>query len=229
MLKRHDVLFENKKQLEDGCIMDIIYTIGHSNHEWQEFIKLLNLHKITTVIDVRSSPYSKRFPQYNKDELKINLTKSRIEYNLFGEWFGARQPDKEYYTSDGWLNYSQFTKSLIFNEGVNRLDIILSKGQNPVLMCAEKDPFNCHRAIMVSRALSLKGYDVRHILEDGRLCYQADLDTRLLDKYYPKRDEGSIFDIIDGEKDTETLIAEAYSKRNEAIAWRMENNEDDSD
>ena len=144
--------------------MDIIYTIGHSNHEESKFISLLQMHKIDVVLDVRSSPYSQRFPQFNREDLKNALAISKLEYASFGEWFGARQPDKAYYTSDGWLNYLLFTKSLIFNEGVNRLDIILGKGQTPALMCAEKDPFNCHRAIMVSRALSLKGYEIRHIL-----------------------------------------------------------------
>jgi exoribonuclease R len=72
----------------------------------------------------------------------------------------------------------------------------------------------------------LKGYEIRHILEDGKICTQYELDIRLLNKYFPRRNEGSIFDIIDGEKDTDTLIAEAYLIRNEAIAWRMENNEE---
>lgn len=206
--------------------MDIVYTIGHSNHEENAYIKLLHMHKIDIVLDVRSSPYSQRYPQFNKDDLKSALAKHKIEYASFGEWFGARQPDKAYYTSEGWLNYVVFTKSLIFSEGVNRLDIILGKGQNPALLCAEKDPFNCHRAIMVARALSLKGYEIRHILEDGTILTQAELDMKLLNKYFPKRDEGSIFDLIEGEKDTEILIAEAYYKRNEAIAWRMENYEE---
>jgi uncharacterized protein (DUF488 family) len=206
--------------------MDIIYTIGHSNHVESKFIELIQLHKIQIVLDVRSSPYSQRFPQFNRDDLKNILMKSKMEYAFFGEWFGARQPDKAYYTSDGWLNYLIFTKSLIFNEGVNRLDIILGKGLNPVLLCAEKDPFNCHRAIMVSRALSLKGYEIRHVLEDGKILTQAELDLRILNKYFPKRDEGSIFDIIEGEKDTDTLMAEAYYKRNEAIAWRMDGSEE---
>lgn len=206
--------------------MDIVYTIGHSNNEVHRFIELLQLHKIDIVIDVRSTPYSQRLPQFNRDSINSDLKKNKIDYAFFGEWFGARQPDKEYYTSDGWLNYKVFTKSLIFNEGINRLDIILGKELKPVLFCAEKDPFNCHRAIMVSRYLSLKGYEIRHILEDGKICTQYELDIRLLNKYFPRRNEGSIFDIIDGEKDTDTLIAEAYLIRNEAIAWRMENNEE---
>lgn len=202
--------------------MDIIYSIGHSNHEEAHLYKLLKQHQADLVIDVRSSPYSQRFPHFNRESLIPGLRKQDIDYLFFGEWFGARQPDKGYYTADGWLNYLLFTKSLIFKEGVNRLDIALENGKTPALLCAEKDPFDCHRAIMVSRALSLMGYDIRHILADGSILLQTELDIRLLDKYFPKRDEGSIFDILDGEKDNAELIADAYYKRNEAIAWRME-------
>jgi len=206
--------------------MDVIYSIGHSNHTEELFISLLQKHKADLVLDVRSSPYSQRFPQFNREVISKTLLPHRIDYQFFGEWFGARQPDKAYYTSARWLNYILFTKSLIFKEGVNRLDTVLQNGKTPALMCAEKDPFDCHRAIMVCRALSLMGYEIRHILADGSIQTQAELDTRLLDKYFPRRNEGSIFDLIEGEKDTQTLITEAYYKRNEAIAWRMEGTEE---
>ncbi|HRY84779.1 MAG TPA: DUF488 family protein, partial [Candidatus Cloacimonadota bacterium] len=119
-----------------------------------------------------------------------------------------------------------FTASDTFKEGMRQLDLQLVKGKTPALLCAEKDPFDCHRAIMVSRALSLAGYDLKHIMADGNVLTQAELDLRLLDKYFPKRDESSIFDLIEGEKDPEQLLAEAYLLRNEAIAWRLDNPED---
>jgi uncharacterized protein (DUF488 family) len=209
-----------------GGTMDIVYTIGHSNHETEAFLGLLKHAGADLVLDVRSTPWSKRFPQFNREELPRDLSRNGIAYDWFGTWFGARQPDQDYYTPAGWLNYAWYTASYLFKEGVAQLDSYLTLGKTPVLMCAEKDPFDCHRAIMVSRALSLQGYEVRHILADGGILTQSQLDERLLDKYFPHREELDIFGIIDGVQDPAETLAEAYLKRNEAIAWRLESSED---
>lgn len=207
--------------------MDIVYTIGHSRHETDHFLELLRLHGVDVVLDVRSSPYSTRYPQFNREIITLSLRDVKLGYMYMGEYFGARQPDGDYYTSDGWLQYRSFVKSHIFKEGINRLDELFVSGRTPALMCAEKDPFNCHRAIMIGHALAKQGYDVRHILEDGTLQSQQELDERLLDKYFPKRGEASIFDILDGLPDPETMLDEAYDLRNEAIAWRREQSEEE--
>ncbi|MDI3503873.1 MAG: hypothetical protein PWP64_809 [Candidatus Cloacimonadota bacterium] len=178
------------------------------------------------VLDVRSTPYSKRYPQYNREELQLVLKAHQLGYQGFGLWFGARQPDQEFYTEEGWLHYRAFTKSALFKEGVRTLDQCLIQGHIPALMCSEKDPFDCHRAIMVSRALTLMGYELKHILADGSIQTQTELDQRLLDKYFPKREQGSIFDLIDGAMSPEQMLEEAYFKRNEAIAWRIESPEE---
>ncbi len=207
--------------------MDIVYTIGYSRHETNTFLSLLRRHKVDMVLDVRSSPYSTRQPQFNREIITLSLRDAKLGYMYLGEYFGARQPDGDHYTADGWLHYRAFAKTHIFKEGVNHLDEVLAAGKIPVLMCAEKDPFNCHRAIMIARALSLQGYEPRHILEDGSLLCQGELDKRLLDKYFPKRGEASIFDILDGEPDPDTMLQEAYDLRNEAIAWHKEQSEED--
>ncbi len=202
--------------------MDIIFTIGHSNHEIMDFVTLVKKHKVDMILDVRSTPYSKRYPQYNMEEFRLVLQSHQIDYQSFGLWFGARQPDPEYYTSEGWLHYGAYAKSGTFDQGLRNLDQCLIQGYKPALLCSEKDPFDCHRAIMVARALSLKGYEIRHILADGSILSQAGLDQQMLNKYFPKRDEGNIFDLIDGRLSAEEMLKEAYLKRNEAIAWRRD-------
>jgi len=206
--------------------MDIVYSIGHSNHESEALIALLKSAGVNVILDVRSTPYSQRYPQFNREELMRELPKHGILYQWFGLWFGARQTDEDFYTPAGWLNYAWFTASDIFSEGIRQLDSQLVRGKTPSLLCAEKDPFDCHRAIMVCRALSLRGYDPKHILADGSIQTQEELDKKKLDKYFPHRDEGSIFALIEGETTPEQMLAEAYLKRNEAIAWRLENAED---
>jgi len=207
--------------------MDIIYTIGHSNHEEQQLLHLLKKHAIDTILDVRSSPYSKRFPQFNRELLKPYLMQNSISYLFLGEPFGARQPDPVYYHQEGWLIYASYTKSLSFRAGIQKLDEVLAANRLPALLCAEKDPFDCHRAIMVSRALDLLGYSPLHILADGSIQTQSELDLRLLDKYFPHREETSIFDLIDGETSDQDRISEAYLLRNKAIAWRIETGEEE--
>ena len=120
------------------------------------------------------------------------------------------------------MHYGAYTQSGNFAEGIRGLDQCLIDGHSPALLCSEKDPFDCHRAIMVARALSLKGYDIRHILADGEIFTQAELDQKMLNKYFPNRDEGNIFDLINGRQSTQEMLQEAYLKRNEAIAWRRD-------
>ncbi|MDP2174145.1 MAG: DUF488 domain-containing protein [Candidatus Cloacimonadaceae bacterium] len=206
--------------------MDKVFSIGHSNHETDAFLALLKKYDIDIVLDVRSSPYSARYPQFNRELLMRSLKDKGIAYLSMGQFFGARQLDSEYYTPAGWLNYRAFCKSHIFKSGVEELDKCLIEGKIPALLCAEKDPFDCHRAIMVGRALSLQGYEVQHILADGSIQTQIELDKILLDKFFPHRDEGSIFDLIDGKPSEAELLGEAYFIRNEAIAWRKEEMED---
>jgi len=206
--------------------MDIVYTVGHSNHELEALIELLKSKAVDLVLDVRSAPWSKRYPQFNRESLARELAMQGIAYEWFGTWFGARQTDESHYMADGWLNYASYTASPDFLEGVRQMDRVLEQGITPVLMCAEKDPFDCHRAIMVTRALSLMGYEIRHILADGSIQTQVQLDERLLDKYFPHRGVPDIFDLIEGETDPTQTLADAYLKRNEAIAWRLENMED---
>ncbi|MCB5265639.1 MAG: DUF488 domain-containing protein [Candidatus Cloacimonetes bacterium] len=202
--------------------MDIVFTIGHSNHEITDLVALIKKHKVDMILDVRSTPYSKRYPQYNQEEFRLVLQSHQIDYQSFGLWFGARQPDPEYYTSEGWLHYSAYAKSGTFADGVHSLDQCLFQGYSPALLCSEKDPFDCHRAIMVARDLSQKGYDIRHILADGSILSQAELDQQILNKYFPNRDEGNIFDLIDGRQSEEEMLQEAYLERNKAIAWRRD-------
>jgi len=209
-----------------GGNVDIIYSIGHSNHETDHFINLLRKAEVDLILDVRSSPWSKRYPQFNREELPRALKPHGIGYEWFGLWYGARQTDESFYMPAGWLNYAWYTASHNFKEGISQMDRYLVMGKTPVLMCAEKDPFDCHRAIMVSRALSLQGYEIRHILADGSIQTQAQLDERVLDKYFPHREEMDIFGLIEGESDPAQVLAEAYLRRNEAIAWRLENPED---
>lgn len=192
-----------------------IYTIGYAGFDREEFVKELKQFGISVLVDVRSSPFSSFHPEYNKDVLSELLKNNGIYYRNYATEFGARQENSEYYDSNGRLSFEKFAQSSVFKSGVTKLCNSIKQGYKPVLMCAEKNPFDCHRAILVSRAFFERGCDVVHILPDGKTCSQEDINTELLEKYCPNRFQVSMFD----NPDEKTLLEEAYRKRGSEIAF----------
>jgi hypothetical protein len=88
-------------------------------------------------------------------------------------------------------------------------------------MCAEKDPIDCHRSIMISKTFSDNGYGILHLIPDNEPASQFDIEERLLNKYFPDRDQLSIF--LEQKSNTE-LISEAYRKRNADIGYHIGEN-----
>lgn len=198
--------------------MKQLFTIGHSTLPAEQFVRLLQQHDIDYVLDVRSTAFSKYASQYNSDVLPGTLEKAGIKYAGMGKYFGARQKQKEYYAKDGYLDFEKFRDSELFQMGLANVQKGL-QNYNIALMCTEKDPFDCHRAIMVSRGFELAGVEVSHILTDGTLLKQADLNERLLAQYFPERDQISLFE--NENKDEKQCLAEAYRKRNAEVGYRM--------
>jgi len=200
-------------------MVSTVYTIGYSSFTSDEFWKTLVKNHVQLVIDVRSTPFSKRYPEYNKDVLKEFLAQHRIFYRNYAREFGARQEDHKFYTRDGYLDFELFSQSEAFRSGVEKLCKSMEQDYIFALMCAEKNPIDCHRAIMVSRAFSDKGYRVLHILPHGKILTQDDFNQELLDKYYPSRFQLSL---IDSSKSDADLLKQAYRYRNADIGYRME-------
>lgn len=196
----------------------MLFTIGHTNHSHEEFIKLLKKYDISYLLDVRSTPFSQYTSQFNKDVINDVLQANGIKYCHMGKFFGARPDDESLYTEDNYLDFEKMRASELFKKGLDNVKKGLSLGNNIVLMCTEKDPIDCHRAIMVARGFSLQGIEVNHILPDGNLQSQKDLDLRLLDKYYEDRHQMSFLSNI-SEIPEEELLVEAYRKRNMEIGY----------
>lgn len=196
-----------------------IYTIGHTNHSIEQFVALLRNYKINCVIDVRSTPFSKYTPQFNENNLKAELNRRGIYYINMGNEFGARRKNKELYTVDGYLDFEKTRKDVEFLNGIERIKQGCNKGFTITLMCTEKDPFDCHRTIMVSKGLKDKGFKVNHILPNMVIETQESIEERLLNKYYPNRLQLS-FDITTNLTDDE-MIEEAYRKRNKEIGYTI--------
>src|ERR671922_582109 len=155
-----------------------IYTIGHSNHAALRFIDLLQGAKVDCVVDVRSTPFSRRNPQVSQKALAASLKDAGIEYWFLGDALGARPKDTDCW-ENGKVSYARIAASVAFQEAIHGL-IDESHAKRIALMCAEKEPLDCHRTILVGRALAQRGAELCHILTDGRIEPHAETEQRLL-------------------------------------------------
>jgi len=158
--------------------MHRLYTIGHSTHDLEHFMQLLKRHDITAVGDVRSSPYSKFNPQYNREPLQKALRDNHIAYVFLGSELGPRSEDPVCYVN-GKVQYRRLAMTDAFERGLERLRTGM-KTYRIALMCAEKDPITCHRMILVCRVLRSDPIEIYHILEDGELETLQASERRLM-------------------------------------------------
>ena len=158
--------------------MSVLYTIGHSNHTAQQLIDLLSMHTISAVADVRSSPYSRYNPQFNREAFQQSLRSVDIEYVFLGKELGARSIDSSCYVN-GYVQFNLLTKNKIFTAGIERL-IQGMQSFRIALLCAEKDPITCHRMILICRSLRSTGMSIQHILNDGSLENNTNAELRLM-------------------------------------------------
>lgn len=197
----------------------LVYTIGHSTHNLEYFLKLLQKHEINCLIDVRSIPASKYNPQYNKEYLNNFLKNNAIIYMHFGQEFGARHDDESVLNDEGIVDFELFRKTYLFQNGIERLDDGISKGYKIVLMCSEGNPLDCHRFGMISVYLEEIGIKVEHILKDGSINSHEELEEELLKKYQKKLPASTpMFDIPKKDK-----LKDAYKLLNKEIGWKSNN------
>ena len=189
-----------------------IFTIGHSNHSIEKFVDLLKLYKIQVVADVRSAPYSKLYPQFNKSQLQASLKQQGILYVYLGNELGARSQDPSCYIN-GKVQFGLLAKTNLFKSGLERAEEGALK-YKVALMCSEKDPLECHRNILVAHELVKRGSRISHILADGTIEAYEETTRRLLDTFDLKLDD--MF------RTNEEIIEEAYSRQSERIAFVAE-------
>jgi uncharacterized protein (DUF488 family) len=192
-----------------------IYTIGHSTHSIERFIELLQTNGITAIGDVRSAPYSRMNPQFSRELVREALKEAGIVYVFLGEELGARSKNPSCYRH-GKVDYELLARTELFQAGLERV----RKGactHRIALMCAEKDPLDCHRTILVARNLVEQGVSVSHIISDGSVESHDQAMSRLMQML--RMGEDDLF------RPREDAIRDAYRKRGEAIAYTEQNDE----
>ena len=186
----------------------MIWTIGHSNHSAVRFIDLLQGAGIDCVADVRSTPFSRRNPQFSQKALTASLKDAGIEYWFLGDALGARPTDADCY-EDGKASYARIAATAAFQEAIRAL-IDQSHAKRIALMCAEKEPLDCHRTVLVGRALAQRDTELAHIHADGRIEPHAALEERLLHLAKEK------VDLLNGRA---AALAQAYDKQGKRMAY----------
>ena len=193
-------------------MQQIIYTIGHSTHPIEHFVGLLKQHSITALCDVRSKPYSRNNPQFNREDLKGALREIGIVYVFLGKELGARSEDPSCYDHNQ-VQYDRLAQTDLFRSGLDRV----RQGAQTfrvVLMCAEKEPLDCHRTILVARHVQALSFEIQHIHADGELESHVDAMNRLLRTLnLPEHD---MF------RSREDIVACAYRLQADRIAYQRD-------
>jgi len=193
--------------------MKKIYTIGHSIFSFENFYTSLSKNKIDVVVDVRSVPYSRFADWFNKESLKEFLKSKNIYYIFMGDMLGARWEDESVLFEDGKVDFEKVKETKRFQNGIDRIINGIEKGYNIALMCSEKEPFDCHRFVLISSFLkeNFKDLDILHIFED-KIILHNELEKRLIKKYEKRM---SLLELAT----KENILKEAYRLRNKDIAY----------
>ena len=158
-----------------------VLTIGHSNYALDALIALLYRHRVTALADVRSAPYSRFSPQFNRESLARSLKSCGIEYVYLGDGLGGRSEDPACY-EDGRVRYDRVTEKESFQHALERV-VRGTANHRIVLLCAEREPLECHRTLLVAPALDERGIEVAHIHADGGLEPHGKAMDRLLNRF----------------------------------------------
>ena len=198
----------------------MIYTIGHSKHPIDRFIALLQQHGVNALADVRSTPYSRFNPQFNREKLTAALAAAGIRYVFLGEELGARTKDPSCYDDTGRVSYARLASTDLFRKGLERL-LTGMRDHRIAIMCAEREPLDCHRTILVARELEKAGVPVSHILQDGSLESHRQAMQRLAADL--KLTATDLF------RTPDELIEQAYEKQAGRIAYVRKADNDATD
>ncbi len=194
------------------------YSIGHSNIPAQRFVALLRAAGVSAIADVRSTPASRFCPWFSGKNLKSLLERNGMDYLPYGAALGGRPNSPDLYC-DGIADYEAMARQGDFQTALERLagDAARHRATGRIcLMCAEREPLDCHRCLLVARALAARGFTTGHIRYDGTVEPQAATEQRLLELDGAATDFSDLF--ATGQRER---IAAAYRRRARAVAYRQ--------
>jgi uncharacterized protein (DUF488 family) len=186
-----------------------IYSIGYASFSISDFLKALLNYDIDVVADVRSQPYSRFKPEFNRENLKTVLKNSNIGYAFLGDQCGARIDDPDCYV-DGKIDFNRVAQNKEFQKGLKRLKKAM-ENYRIAIMCAERDPINCHRTVLICRNLCFEHIVIKHIVGNGLIEDHLDTERRLIRIH--KLDQSLLY-LSDAER-----LEEAYNLQGKIITY----------
>ncbi|WP_238915945.1 DUF488 domain-containing protein [Clostridium sp. YIM B02555] len=199
-----------------------IYTIGHSNYAVEKLIHMLKHYNINCVVDIRGIPYSKYNIQYNKETIAGTLKEAGFIYIYMAKEFAANRENKRSYNKEGYSDFEKVITEIEFLNGIERLKKGCEKGYRIALLGAMQDPIRCHRSILVGRALSNEGFNVKHILDDYTVATQKMIEENLLNKFFSNRNQITINNLLGVSLNEVEMVKQGYRLANKEIGYRVE-------
>lgn len=162
------------------------YTIGYSDRKLEEFLELLRLYNIDCVIDVRNTPYARNNNRvYDKEIIEKQIKQSGINYIYMGDKLSIKNVHSQLKRKGKSMNFHNALEENSFNKGINKIVEGIKRGHTIVLMCEEKNPFNCSRGIFLGYALKKEGIKLEHIITDVMLKNQDRIEEEIYITYEP--------------------------------------------
>lgn len=184
----------------------VVWTVGHSNQELDEFAQLVVSEHIEFLVDVRSLPYSRFARQFNREHLQACIAERGVRYLFLGEELGGRPSRDEHYDADGHALYSRMAEEQSFRAAIDRL-VAGADRHRIAIVCSEADPEHCHRRLLVGKVLTERGVELRHILPGGAVQVEHSVDLA-------EHNQNSLFD----EEETPWRSARSVSYRRRLAA-----------
>jgi uncharacterized protein (DUF488 family) len=155
-----------------------IWTLGHGQRTFDEYVEMLSDYDIEVIVDVRSKPLSRFHPHFNRDRLRAALEEVGFEYRFLGDKLGGMPGGDGFYDAEGHVLYTLLSGERAFVDGIEQVERVGAK-QNVALTCLEEDPERCHRHLFLGKTLADRGAEVQHIRHAGYLETQGELDKRM--------------------------------------------------
>lgn len=154
-----------------------VWTVGHSNHEVETFLDLVRCHQVAYLVDVRSHPYSRYVPHFNRDELRASVEACGIHYAFLGSALGGRPRGEDQLDADGRALYDRMAMEPAFSAAIDR--VLNGASEHRIaLLCSCGRPDECHRRLLVGKVLCDRGAELRHILPNGEVMIEHAVELR---------------------------------------------------
>jgi uncharacterized protein (DUF488 family) len=158
-------------------VAQTVWTVGHSNHDVETFLALVQCHQVAHLVDVRSHPYSRYAPHFNRDELQATIEACSIRYAFLGSALGGRPRREDQIDAEGHALYGRMATESTFSEAVD--GILRGASEHRIaLLCSCGQPHECHRRLLVGKVLCDRGAELRHILPDGDVMTERAVELR---------------------------------------------------